>query len=339
MAGDFELCRVSFDVNGPVIHDIVGRGPYGRQVRSLSGRAGNNYVLDEIPDYSHFQDAFFQGAVMKPAGLDALERYILDASTQSVVKGGDVFYIAFDTNILRDRIYTNHLRQYSDAPNVDFILSGAVRSELTNRRRKINRQTAGHLSRIAGNAGFNFLNQNVLQDRLRYIGFLEYNRIRHETDCDQLKPARTLSNKDEEIIQSYAAFAVAEHNRKILLVSRDNEFIRMSSSLPDMKPLHIENRFPARISAPVRCAYPELYSFIYHLSVIYGRVDIRLRGHLLYECSGVWSGKNAGQWENDCIKISANGKLPFLDKIDDHAAVLGNMRYKRESPRFPKITG
>ncbi len=42
----------------------------------------------------------------------------------------------------------------------------------------INRQTAGHLSRIAGNAGFNFLNQNVLQDRLRYIGFLEYNRIR-----------------------------------------------------------------------------------------------------------------------------------------------------------------
>jgi hypothetical protein len=337
MLGNLELCQFSIESEGPSVHNIIRHGLYSGELKAILNKGRHSYLLDEIPEYSHFQDAFFQGSVLKPSGLDVLKGYISAASTQSVIRGGDVFYIAFDTNVLRDRIYTNHLREYSDAPNIDFILSDTVRSELKNRRKKMHRKMANALSGIVGNSGYNFINQNVLADRLRYIGFLEYNRIRHETDCDQLIPERVSSNKDEEIIQSYAAFAVAEHNRKVLLISRDNEFIRMSPSLPDIIPIPVEHQFPARISRPVQCAYSELYTFIYHLSVIYGRVDINLNRHRLYECSGVWSRKNAGQWENDYIKISANNKLPFLETLDRHVAILQNMRYRKEHSRFPKI--
>ncbi len=263
--------------------------------------------------------------------------YISNASIQSVIRGGDVFYIAFDTNILRDRIYTNYLRQYSDAPNIDFILSETVRSELTNRKGKINKGMTNKLTEIFGYSGKNFLNQNVLADRLRYIGFLEFNRIRHETDCDQLKPSKVISDKDEEIINTYAEFAVAGHSRKILLLSRDNEFIRMSPSLPDVIPIIIESRFPVKISKPINCTYNELYSFIYHQSVLYGHIDIHLKGHNIYQCAGVWPQKNVKQWENDYIKISVNQALPYLETIDHQTAILQNMKYKKEISRFPKM--
>ncbi len=335
--GRYELCRISIKSEGPEIHSLAGASGYNRKTKHLRAKKGKHYLSDEVPEYSHFQDAFFHSGVLKPAGIDRLYRYISEASTQSVIRGGDVFYIAFDTNVLRDRIYSNYLRRFSDAPNVDFILSETVRTELTNRRGKIRKRMASELSEILGTTAYDLLNQNVLADRLRYIGFLEYNRIRHETDCDQLKSVKA-NSKDEEIIQAYASFASAGYNRKLLLISRDNEFIRMSPSLPDVIPIIVEARFPGKISVPIQCSYEELCSFIYHLSVIYGQIDIGLMDHTLYECSGVWTQKNVRQWENDYIRLSANRGLPFLKEIDNHIAVLQNMRYRKESRRFPKMT-
>ncbi len=331
-----ELCKFSMDRDGPSIHNIISSKAYNKRYNAISSKMRKGYLIDEIPDYGHFKDTFFHSAILTPTGLDVLFNYIEKASLQSVIKGGDVYYIAFDTNVLRDRIYSNYLRRYSDAPNIDFILSATVRSELTNRKGKFNRKMVNQLCEIIGSTGWNLLNQNTLSDRLRYIGFLEYNRIRHETDCDQLSPDTKFSDKDREIIQTYAAFATSGHNRKILLLSRDNEFIRMSPSLPDVIPVIIESRFPDRISRPIRCGYNELFSFIYHLSVIYIEVEIKLMEYRLYKITGVWSGKNVKHWENDFIKVSANKGLPFLKEIGHQLSILQNMKYKKESDRFPK---
>ncbi|NOZ68769.1 MAG: hypothetical protein GXP46_05895 [Deferribacteres bacterium] len=337
MLDGYELCKISIKSEGPEIHAIARNNEYDKIFKHLKSKAGKRYLSDEVPEYSHFQDAFFLSGVLKPDGLDRLYGYISEASLQSVIRGGDVYYIAFDTNILRDRIYSNHLRRFSDAPNVDFILSETVRSELTNRRGKIRKKMVSELFDIIGVTAYNLLNQNVLADRLRYIGFLEYNRVRHETDCDQLKTVRA-NSKDEEIIHAYASFAGEGHNRKILLVSRDNEFIRMSPSLPDVIPIIIEARFPRKTSMPIQCTYDNLFCFIYYLAVIYAQVDISLMGHVLYECSGVWTQKNVRHWENDYIRISANKGLPFIKELEKHIAVLQNMKYKKESWRFPRVS-
>jgi hypothetical protein len=331
-----ELCRFSIDGDGPSIHNIISSKAYNKRYNAISSKMRRGYLIDEIPDYGHFKDAFFHSAILTPTGLDVLFGYIEKASLQSVIKGGDVYYIAFDTNVLRDRIYSNYLRRYSDAPNIDFILSATVRSELTNRKGKVNKKMVNQLCEAIGPAGWNLLNQNTLADRLRYIGFLEYNRIRHETDCDQLNPDNTFSDKDREIIQTYAAFATAGHNRKILLISRDNEFIRMSPSLPDVIPVVIESRFPAKISRPIRCGYNELFSFIYHLSLIFLELEITLMGHRLYRTAGAWRGKNVRHWENDFIKVSANRGLPFLKEIGHQINILQNMKYKKVPGRFPR---
>jgi hypothetical protein len=335
---NMDICEISLNNQEvPVIQSIITPARYKKTAKRLCSRTRKNHLIREIPEYGNFQEAFFNSAVLKPAGLDALFKYIHNASTQSVIKGGDVYYIAFDTNVLRDRIYTNYLRKYSDAPNIDFILAETVRSEMTNRERKISKKMVNDMVSILGETAWNFLNQNVLADRLRYFGFLEYNRIRHETDCDQLKSTDRSNNKDEQIIKSYASFADGCNNRKILLISRDNEFIRMSASLPNIVPIIIESHFPRRIPKSLSCTYDELFSFIYHLAVMYGQINFSVKEHILYECSGLWSQKNVRQWEKDYLKISAHHALPYLDTIDSQIDVLENMKYTKIIKRFPLV--
>ncbi len=332
---NLEVCNLTITTEGPVIQNFVTFNSYNRIYKKIA-QAGRKYISDELPDYNQLQDALVYSAIVKPSGLDLLFEYIHEASKQSVIRGGDVYYIAFDTNILMDRIYTNYLRDYSDAPNIDFILSETVRSELTNRKNKINKKTINDLAEAFGKSARCFSNQNVLADRRRYIGFLEFNKIRHETDCDQLKPSRSIDDKDEEIIETYAKFAVQGYNRKVLLISRDNEFIRMSPSLPDVIPIVIENRVRDRSIKQMRCGYNKLFSFIYHLSVLYGEIVLQLKGHNIYKCYGVWPQKNVRQWENNHIKVSANSELPYITSLDHHTNILKKMKYKRESRRFPK---
>ena len=335
---DLSLCDFSLTNDGPEINSIVEARTYREHTEKLPSKTYKGYILDEIPDYGHFKDAFFISGVLNPVGLDVLLGFIKDAAKQSVVKGGDVFYIAFDTNVLRDRIYTLYLREYCDAPNVDFILSETVRSELTNREGKIRKKRADELSQIFGPAAYNFNNQNVLADRLRYFGFLEYNRLRHETDCDQLEqPAGDAVSKDEAIIRAYAEFAQESPHRKVLLVSRDNEFIRMSSSLPDVIPVILESRFPEKLPEYLACSYNKLFSFIYYLSVVYGRINLTVKNHNLYEINGVWPQKNVNQWENDYIKVSANTDLPYLNTVDSQINILTKMKYKKVQENFPII--
>lgn len=333
---NLRLCNISFNKDKtPEIHDIINYARYSIHARKLTSRTRRSNLADEIPEYGNFQDAFFNSAVFKPTGLDQVFTSIEEASTQSVIRGGDVYYLAFDTNVLRDRIYTNFLRQHSDAPNIDFILTETVRFELTNRGRKISKKMVNDLRALAGETGRTFLNQNVLADRLRYIGFLEYNRIRHETDCDQLKAKEHSQNKDEEIIKTYAAFAEESRNRKLLLISRDNEFIRMSTSLPNVIPVIIASPFPKEVPESISCTYGELFSFIYHLAVIYGQIDFSVKEHTIYECAGVWPQKNVHQWESDFLKMSAHHGLPYLATIDSQINVLEKMKYKRIIERFP----
>ena len=336
MINDITLCDLSLIADGPQIHGIATERTYSDHKDMLVSKTRKGYLLDEIPDYKHFQDVFFGSAMLNPDGLNVLIGFVKDAAKQSVVKGGDVYYFAFDTNVLRDRIYTLYLRPYSDAPNIDFILSETVRSELTNRQGKLRRSVINELFRMMGPVAYNFSNQNTLADRLRYIGFLEYNRLRHETDCDQIEPDESRSvNKDEAIIRAYADFASGGQHRKVLLVSRDNEFIRMSSSLPDVIPIILESRFPAKIPKTLPCSYNQLYAFIYYLSVVFGRVDFTVKDHKLYECNGVWPQKNVKQWEGDYMKISANTELPYLDTMDSQVNVLANMKYKKVRSNFP----
>lgn len=329
MINDITLCDLSLTANGPQVHGITTEKTYKKRADTVASKTRKSYLLDEIPYYKHFLDAFFCSAILNPDGLDVILRFVKDAAEQSVVKGGDVFYFAFDTNVLRDKIYTLYLRPYSDAPNIDFILSETVRSELTNRDSKLRKSNINELARMMGPAAYNFSNQNTLADRLRYIGFLEYNRLRHETDCDQLEPAESYAaSKDEAIIREYADFASGGQHRKVLLVSRDNEFIRMSSSLPDIIPIILESRFPDKIPRTLPCSYIQLYAFIYYLSVVFGRVDLVVKNHKLYECSGVWPQKNVKQWERDYMKISANTDLPYLSTIDNQINVLAKVKFE-----------
>ncbi|MCX8027985.1 MAG: PIN domain-containing protein [Thermodesulfovibrionales bacterium] len=334
--GEITLCKFTIDRDGVCLHDFISQKRYNTILETISNRLHKKNYIEEIPEYQSIHESLFMSGIIKPIGLDELYDYINSATKQSVVKGGDVYYIAFDTNALMDCIYTNHLRQFADFPNIDFILCETVRFELTNRRGKIKRDTCNDLTPILKDNAFDLLNQNYLADRRRYAGFLEYNKIRHETDCEQLKPIISNDNKDEEIIRTYAHFATEKHSRKVLLISRDNEFIRMSPSLPDVIPISISRPGMVEGKKPIICEFASFHSFLYHLSVSFCCLELCLNEHRLFKYLGVWSQKNTSQWENQFVKIEPNKALPFLDDIDKQLSVLESMKFRREHWRFPQ---
>jgi len=215
-----------------------------------------------------------------------------------VIKGGDVYYIALDTNMLRDRFFSTYLINISPHPNLDYILCETVRNELKNRQEKLNKNALkGMFPLKYGTLEECFLNQNSLEDRLRYIGFIEYNRMRSITSCEEIDAPSTKSGmkNDQIILDAYSDFV--EIGLKVIFISRDNEAVRMMTGEDNVIPIILEHPRIEQNSFSVK--WERFFSLLYLLGILYGKLHIIVSGVDIASLYSVWRGKDVQEWEED----------------------------------------
>jgi hypothetical protein len=295
------LCRLHFKKEGVSITDFIQRKEYNKRVhqlpKSLSVRARR-----QIPDYNQLIQLFYAAGALQPSGLTGLIEEMRAMASRPLDKGGDVYHIALDTNLLRDRFFSTCLGGLCFPPNVDFVLCETVRSELMNRQEKINDAFLDDMAPLDRDlAAELFFNQNQLEDRLRYIGLLEFNRMKAATGCHEQDAgsANSSSRNDRYILDAYSSFVGV--GCKVIFVSRDQETVRMMRGEEGVVSFLLEQKeFPEEGFV---VGWKALMSLLYLWAVAYGRLEWVVGGAPVAAVDGVWAGKSVTQWEEDCARV------------------------------------
>jgi hypothetical protein len=332
MLGDPVLFKAAMEGARVRISDVIHRGTYerkrGKLVERMKARAANG-----VPEYGDWVQALYQSGILRPSGLEQLEEILALLRRQTVVRGGDVYHVALDTNLLLDRFFSVYLRRLPPHPNLDYVLCETVRDELKNRRDKLKKEDIRNMAPLdSGLLRECFLNQNELEDRRRYIGFLEYTRMREATSCPEIdapSSRRSGMENDRYILKAYGDFVRV--GRKVVFVSRDNEAIRMMTGEEGVIPVLL--RHPPYDGGDRTADWPAFVNFLYLLGVLFGCVGVSVSGVPVAAIYGVWSAKDAASWESDAIRVGLARPSPgevedmrefefVRDRILRHSAAL-----------------
>lgn len=298
LIGETTLFKAHLADRSVTLSDLIRHSDYQRVIQSIPERARR-----EVPDYGDIEQAFYQAGILPPGGIERLDEILDDLRERDVTQGGDVYYIAPDTNLMRDRFYSVYLSEQPRHQNLDYLLCDTVREELRNRLDKFKWNDFKSLKPLAPRLLEDcFMNQNHLDDRLRYIGFLEYNRMRAATSCEAIDaPASQRSGMDNDrfIQQAYREFVGV--GRKVVFLSRDNEAVRAMSGEENVISVLLTHQ-PMRMT-DVAIRWRRFFDFLYILGVLYGRIDLSIGGVPTASIFGVWRGKDVRSWEQDILRL------------------------------------
>jgi len=325
LLNDLILFKFHLQESGVQILNFVAQQKYLECYIPLAKRL-KEHAKKEIPSYNDIQQSLYQAGILKPAGIEQLEDIISALKNQSVIRGGDVYYIALDTNLLRDRFFSVYLKKISSHPNLDYILCETVRDELKNRRDKLNRNFLQTISHLKHNILTEcFLNQNCLEDRMRYIGFLEYNNMRGATSCEAIDAQSRKSGRlnDQIILEAYSNFV--DIGRKVIFISRDNEAIRMMTGEENVIPILLEHSTAMRTD--FEAAWEQFFDLLYLLSILYGKLNLIVGGVETGALYGVWKGKDVQEWEHDQSLLEIfRPHTKDMDEMKDYQFVITTLK-------------
>jgi len=297
LLNDRALFKVRINAQTADMSGFISEQAYYRIYNQLTRKMPERF-RSEIAGYGDISQALYQSAVLKPKGLKQLEKIIRRLRKRTVIRGGDVYYIALDTNLLRDRFFSTHLIDIPPHPNLDYILCSTVRSEMKNRREKFKRKMLRSMAPLPQDVlNECFQNQNGLEDRLRYIGFHEYNRMRDKTGCEELDApsARSGMKNDQYILEAYSGFV--EVGIKVIFISRDNEAVRMMTGEDNVIPVLLEH--PPVQRKRFKAPWERFFDFLYLLGILYGKLHFMVGGVKTAALFSVWKGKDVAEWEEE----------------------------------------
>jgi hypothetical protein len=273
------------------------------QVRASLPEDTASQVLAELPDYNRLCEAFRIAGIVPPENLSELEQVLKQARASNPARGGDIYYFAFDNNALRNRLYSLYLKPAQRGrPEPNMLLSRAVYDELDLCKGKILSRFLKAFDSAFPSLGVRqlFGNQNRLEDRLRLLARREWDKILQSSAYDVVKAGRK-SDPDGPIIRSYAQFA-ATAGRKVVVLSSDNEFILRCGGRPNLIPQLV--RYRLEIDEAYKADWEAVSWLLYHLAVVYGRLDLRRADGVIVRLYGVWQGKGAPDWDDERLKIT-----------------------------------
>ena len=272
------------------------------QVRASLPEDMASQVLAELPDYNRLCEAFRTAGIVPPENLGELERVLEQARQSNPARGGDIYYFALDNNALRNRLYSLYLKPAQRGrPEPNMLLSRAVYDELDLCKGKILSRFLKAFDSAFPSLGVRqlFGNQNRLEDRLRLLARREWDKILQSSAYDVVKAGRK-SDPDGPIIRSYAQFA-ATAGRKVVVLSSDNEFILRCGGRLNLIPQLV--RYRLEIDEAYKADWEAVSWLLYHLAVVYGRLDLRRADGVTVRVYGVWQGKGAPDWDDERLKI------------------------------------
>lgn len=330
------VCRFHFEEYGVSITHFIQESAYRNHLKGILNSFSTK-AREQIPDYNQLVSSFYSAGIFKPAGLDEFSKLIAKIATHPLDQGGDVYHLALDTNLLRDRFFSVYLGRLSLPPNVDFVLCETVRSELLNRLKKIDRTFLEELAALGRDmVGDLFFNQNQLDDRLRYIGLLEFNRMKGATGCREQdsKAAGNSAMNDRYILEAYSSFVRV--GCKVLFLSRDQETIRMMRGEEGVIPVLLEHE--ERPGEKFKIAWDVFRIWIYLLAVVFGRLEWVVGGTPIAVIDGVWAGKHVEEWEEDRARVKLLTPKSEQDR-EDFDALLWTLNNDAHRLRMIKETG
>lgn len=293
--------RVEGIVRSTAYHERYTQVKEQVQVK-LSGDIGAQ-VSAELPDYNRLREALRSAGIVPPENQSELDQVLRQARESNPARGGDIYYFAFDNNALRNRLYSLYLQPTQRGrPEPNLLLSQAVREELDTRKGKILYELLTALDEAFPNLRMVkiFNNQNCLLDRLRLLALAEWQKVLQSGDCE-LVDNEDGADSDGRIIDSYAEFAQSA-GRKVVVLSSDNEFILRCGGRPNLIPLLV--RYPSELDEAYKADWEAIGWLLYHLAVVYGRLDLRLTNGVTVRMYGVWQGKRATDWDDERLKIT-----------------------------------
>lgn len=316
LLGDTPLCRLSLSGRQVGVEQIIASREYATALSEayaqIENAAAMQNALDpdtladdlkrELPNYNRLRDVFRQAGVVEPSNLSEIRSRLQEAQQSNPARGGDVYYFAFDNNILRNRLYSLYLKpQQRHAPRYNLLLSQFVRKELEMRAGKIQYDFLHTFNAAYPQVGICaiFQNQNRLNDRLRLLGIAEWNRIRESGDAEVVN-APNKTDADGRIIEAYARFA-EKAGRKVVVFSADNEFILRCSGRTNLIGQLVD--YPPVLEQSYAVTWESVGRLLYQLAVVYGRIDVEADG-VWVRLYGVWRGKKASHWEAEQIKLT-----------------------------------
>ena len=273
------------------------------QVRATLPNDTAAQVMAEVPDHNRLCEAFRIAGIVPPENLSELEQVLKQARASNPARGGDIYYFAFDNNALRNRLYSLYLKPAQRGrPEPNMLLSRAVYDELDLCKGKILSRFLKAFDSAFPSLGVRqlFGNQNRLEDRLRLLARREWDKILQSSAYDVVKAGRK-SDPDGPIIRSYAQFA-ATAGRKVVVLSSDNEFILRCGGRPNLIPQLV--RYRLEIDEAYKADWEAVSWLLYHLAVVYGRLDLRRADGVTVRVYGVWQGKGAPDWDDERLKIT-----------------------------------
>jgi len=340
----FQLFTLDLSARTARVRDVISSGDYntirmaalGQVESAIASRFAASdpavredlcrAVKSEIPDYGRLRDAFRQAGVVAPSNLDKICALLEQARRSNPAHGGDIYYFAFDNNALRNRLYSQFLRPQSprDA-RYNFVLARQVLNEIDCR---LGKSLGAFMEAMEAamanlNAASVFANQNRLADRLRQLAKAEWNDLLACGSCEIVETGREQPNapvdSDNIIIAAYEQFA-GKPGRKVVLFSSDNEFVTQASGRTNVIDLMVDyshNPWPVVSAA----RWEDVSRLLYHLAVVYGRLDLQMPGVGLVRMYGVWKDKIAEDWEQEHSRVTMDiASSPVLKALHDEMA-------------------
>ncbi|RMF57178.1 MAG: hypothetical protein D6743_19295, partial [Calditrichaeota bacterium] len=259
-------------------------------------RVRDGGVRRELPDYGHVQDLLLQSGVVEYPNFKHFLAELQRLCRRDFHSGDRPVFLGLDTNLLRDRFYSVHFDILEEIPHnkIGFAISPYVKDELTFDRKYKKRKPLA-LRDLACDRTFresveNFFNQNLLEDRLHRLGWVEFLKVKriHWIELLPELDKRELETPDLNIIKTYK-FAAAERNVDILLLSRDDAFIGHAQGIPGINTFQIR-RPGLRAAAYAVPKWRNLCQLIYLSAVVFGVIRLHAKRDALL-IQGIWTGK------------------------------------------------
>jgi hypothetical protein len=249
-----------------------------------------------FPRYSNYLNALVASGILKVDGIDEVFERIIGEFRKSLYERPKPLYVSFDTNCFINRI-SYQLEKFAKEKKAKlgaFVVAEGVKRELFREKPSKYREEELRVVRRIDSRFEEFLNQPKVEERIKKIGKVEYDRFRSSVRFEEVPSGVG----DNEIAEALGNFSRGR-NCDVWLITFDKTMYEVSAGF-GVYPILLE--FPYRRERlKLKTDWDCVCDLIYTTAVIFGFVNIS--GITVY---GIWKGKNPDDWSEERVKLKLN---------------------------------
>jgi len=319
----------------------VMRGPDISKMKSAPPRS----IEKEFEISEYWYDLCKISGLVRPENTAEIEEQLQVLYNFNPLNGDLPPTICMDSNLFRYRLYTCFLQgalKKLRNHKIGFLLSEKVGDELANFDRKFRKEDiAGYAAYLEDNCASNsqsskawhlktcekMFNQLEHEQRLRRIGFDEYNKVKKREQYGTVISKKEGNSPDMEIISNLREH-VRNNNIRSLFLSEDRDAIARAMGNANILTLLVKYPSPNSLNNSLRVDSYSISNLLFTSAIYFGGILVHMRTasnalEPLFMLQGIWSGKTADEWTNEKVKVWGNPQ--FLERVAKFVDILSAM--------------